>query len=269
VSRSAQRVAIAASAVLLWGGSPAARGDSGSPAGEAGAQHFLTAAVCDGSYERLEAQIVELTNARRRRAGLAPLTHDLRLAQAAEQQSIAMAAAGQLGHRVDGRSPSQRVRESGYRFAAVVENLAFQARSAREVVEGWMGSPAQRANLLSATFTQTGVGVACDRWGRPYVTQLLALPRSKEREAMAELQFSLRNSTAEPALIEIEGNGPAVPLEPRASSSFGASYLAVEPRVSVRAGDRTATFVPKDGGDYRLVRRSSGQIAVVAEASRR
>ncbi len=269
MSLSAGRIALVASAIHLLTCAPAApRSGTGAPAVEAKAPLVLTAAVCDGPYEQLEAQIVELVNARRRRAGLAPLTHSLRLAQAAEQRSIAMAAAGQLGHRVDRRSPSQRVRESGYRFTALAENLAFRARSAGEAVEGWIGSPGQRANLLSAAFTQTGVGVACDRWGQPYLTQLIALPRSPERDDLPELQFALRNSTAAPAHIEIEGSALALRLEPDASVSFTASYLAVEPRVTVEAGGRRTVFAPKDGGDYRLVRTSAGRFAVVADGPR-
>jgi uncharacterized protein YkwD len=38
-------------------------------------------------------------------------------------------------------------------------------------VKAWLASPEHRANMLSSSFTETGVGIARSSDGRTYVTQ--------------------------------------------------------------------------------------------------
>jgi uncharacterized protein YkwD len=43
---------------------------------------------------------------------------------------------------------------------------------------GWMTSAAHRANILSARFTETGVGMARSKSGRTYTAQVFGRPRT-------------------------------------------------------------------------------------------
>jgi uncharacterized protein YkwD len=51
------------------------------------------------------------------------------------------------------------------------ENVAYGQMSAKEVVDGWLGSPGHRRNI-EGNFRLTGIGLARDRNGRIYYTQI-------------------------------------------------------------------------------------------------
>ena len=107
-------------------------------------------------------RVVELVNAAR--AGCGPLATDERLARAAQGHADDMAAQGYCSHTsLDGRSFADRVRDAGHPRPGG-ENIAQGQRSAEEVHEAWMGSPAHRDNILNCDFTAIGVGVNTGAW---------------------------------------------------------------------------------------------------------
>jgi uncharacterized protein YkwD len=55
-------------------------------------------------------------------------------------------------------------------------------------LEGWWASPGHRANMLSADFDQTGIGVAVDRDGIFYLTQVFVQRPAVGAKAAAESQ---------------------------------------------------------------------------------
>jgi len=109
-------------------------------------------------------RVVELVNAARAEAGCGPLATDERLARAAQGHADDMAAQGYCSHTsLDGRSFADRVRDAGHPRPGG-ENIAQGQRSAEEVHEAWMGSPAHRDNILNCDFTAIGVGVNTGAW---------------------------------------------------------------------------------------------------------
>jgi uncharacterized protein YkwD len=66
-----------------------------------------------------------------------------------------------------GDTPLSRMRATGYIFSsrigyAVGENIAWATlwmASPKAIVGGWMATPEHRANILDATFRDTGIGV--------------------------------------------------------------------------------------------------------------
>ncbi|HEY8455886.1 MAG TPA: CAP domain-containing protein [Actinopolymorphaceae bacterium] len=109
-------------------------------------------------------RVVELVNAARAEAGCGPLATDERLARAAQGHADDMAAQGCFSHTsLDGRSFADRVRDAGHPRPGG-ENIAQGQRSAEEVHEAWMGSPAHRDNILNCDFTAIGVGVNTGAW---------------------------------------------------------------------------------------------------------
>jgi uncharacterized protein YkwD len=126
-----------------------------------------------------------LTNRERVRASLTPLRRNADLARVAQLQAEQMAAAGKLAHEVPGsRYPTlaSRMRLIGYQYRAVGENVAEGYTSGAALMAGWMTSPAHRANILSARYTETGVGMARARSGRTYTAQVFARPRTPATE---------------------------------------------------------------------------------------
>ena len=121
-----------------------------------------------------------LTNRERTRASLTPLRRNPELARAAQIHAEQMAAAGKLAHDLPGaRFPSlaSRLKVVGYAYRNVGENVAEGYTSGAALMAGWMTSAPHRANILSARYTETGVGMARSRTGRTYHAQVFARPR--------------------------------------------------------------------------------------------
>jgi uncharacterized protein YkwD len=132
-------------------------------------------------FTGIAAQVVNLTNAERTRAGLMAFRTSAQLGEAARIQADQVVAAGRLEHVVpDARYPTleNRLDAAGYRWRAAGENLAFGQPDAAAVVTTWMQSPGHRANILHTTFTEIGVAHLIDANGRPYYVQVFGRPAS-------------------------------------------------------------------------------------------
>lgn len=106
-----------------------------------------------------EQQVVELTNAERTKAGLAPLQIDSKLMAAAREKSQDMQTNNYFSHTSPTfGSPFDRLTALGISYKAAGENIAQGQRTPQEVVQGWMNSSGHRANILNANFTHIGVG---------------------------------------------------------------------------------------------------------------
>lgn len=123
----------------------------------------------DANLSNIRAATLCLVNRERTSRGESALKDDGQLQQAAQGHSESMAAKDYFEH--DGQSgdtPLSRMRSAGYIFSshigyAVGENIAWGTLSLatpKAIVAGWMASPGHRANILDATFRDTGVGVA-------------------------------------------------------------------------------------------------------------
>jgi uncharacterized protein YkwD len=97
--------------------------------------------------------------------GLGALRSSRPLAEAAEFHSRSMASRGFFAHESpDGSSFWKRVERfypsRGFRYWSAGENLAYgsPSMSADGAVRAWMGSPGHRANILSTSWSEIGIG---------------------------------------------------------------------------------------------------------------
>ncbi|NEC84507.1 CAP domain-containing protein [Streptomyces sp. SID12501] len=126
-----------------------------------------------GDLARTAAEVTELTNRERTRAGLPPLATDALLTRAAQAHSTDMVVRAFYSHTgPDGSQPWDRAAAAGSTRRTIGENIACGQRSAAEVVEGWMNSPGHRANILKREFTHIGIGFAGGGKAGTYWTQL-------------------------------------------------------------------------------------------------
>jgi uncharacterized protein YkwD len=132
-----------------------------------------------------EQKVIEGTNAYRRGKGLAALEADVRLILIAQAHARNMARQDKFGdsdkngHVLDGNGMEYRIRNGGYAFARVAENVGFEnVRSdpAAAMLEGWKLSPGHRRNMLLPDVTEIGVGAAQGKSGRWYFVQLFGRP---------------------------------------------------------------------------------------------
>jgi uncharacterized protein YkwD len=107
-------------------------------------------------------------NAERDRYGLPSLKLNRKLSEAARRHARDMVRRDYFGHdSLGGGTFLERIKRSGYLRGAhswtVGENLAWGSheRSApRAITEMWMNSPGHRANILSGSFREIGIGLA-------------------------------------------------------------------------------------------------------------
>lgn len=123
------------------------------------------------SLSDLEEEILFQVNKYRRSKGLSVLQMNSVIGTEAEKHSRNMASGRTaLSH----SGFSSRVKRISNQLGAVSqsgENVAAGQTSAKQVVNGWIHSPPHKANL-EGRFTLTGIGVAKDRTGRLFFTQL-------------------------------------------------------------------------------------------------
>lgn len=134
-----------------------------------------------------ETEVLEMINAERAAHGCQPLHVEARLTEAAERQSRQMVERHYFSHTApDGSTPGRRVKDAGYVYQMVGENIEVNSDVPEEVVDTWMNSPGHRENILMCAFKETGIAVAWQeddqpvagvpRGFRAYWTQVFAMP---------------------------------------------------------------------------------------------
>lgn len=159
-----------------------------------------------------EAQLVQLINQTRSQQGLAPLTVDERLTQAARKHTQLMAQHMALSHQFDGEPPPQtRFSNEGLPSNSSSENVALN-QSIPGAHDALMHSPPHRAAILDPNYNVLGIGVLQTDEGF-FVTEDFArkLPEMSEVEAEVVVQTALekyaRSNGFSPA-----GRRPQLPL---------------------------------------------------------
>ncbi|MEW2288097.1 CAP domain-containing protein [Streptomyces sp. NPDC047841] len=138
---------------------PASAAPSTAPASAAPAAPSSPAPTATASG--VTAEIVQLVNTERAKAGCQPLALNSTLTKAAQAHSDDMAAHQNMSHTgSDGSSPGDRITRAGYTWSSYGENVAYGYGTAQQVMDGWMSSPGHRANILNCGFKEIGVGLA-------------------------------------------------------------------------------------------------------------
>jgi uncharacterized YkwD family protein len=120
-----------------------------------------------------ENKVLELVNRERAKQGLQMLAGNSELTRVARKKCQDMINKNYFAHESPTYgSPFQMMEAEGIRFSAAGENIAKGQRSAEEVMSAWMNSPGHRSNIMSPAYTQLGVGMAKDKNGSLYWTQL-------------------------------------------------------------------------------------------------
>ena len=128
------------------------------------------------SDEQISQQLLDAINQERAKNQLKPLTSSSELAKSAQEHSDTM----QRGAFLSTKGESEqgvfaRMSSAGVKTTYIGENVlrlrAKPEKLAEEAVGVWMNTPADRKNLLSASFTRSGFGVSRSPDGDYYITQ--------------------------------------------------------------------------------------------------
>ena len=113
----------------------------------------------DGVVRAYETEVIRLVNDIRVQYGLKALTENWELSRVARYNSQDMRDRGYFSHTSPTYgSPFDMMRAFGLSYRSAGENIAYGYRTPAAVVTAWMNSSGHRENILSAKYTQIGVG---------------------------------------------------------------------------------------------------------------
>ena len=219
---------------------------------------------------KVEAAIVELTNAFRKEQGLGEVHPNAVLRKAAEDFARYLARTDTFSHTADSRQPADRAKAAGYDYCMIAENLAsnldsrgFETRQlARDAVEGWKGSPGHRKNMTQPHATETAVAVAKAPGEEKYLSvQLFGRP------AALRYEFRVKNTSEIPVAytlgersFTIDGRRTITHTE---CSPGRLSFVSAGSWLSKQT--LSAAYAIKAGGTYLIEPQRQGKGLVIAE----
>jgi uncharacterized protein YkwD len=141
------------------------------------------AATWDPSWVAFEDEVLRLSNQYRQAGAVCdttsyppvpPLAPNAALRCSARLHSKDMQDRNYFSHTTpDGVTFDQRISQAGYRWRALGENIALGYSTPQSVVQGWMQSPGHCQNIMSAAFSELGVGFYGDnRWTQDFGSPL-------------------------------------------------------------------------------------------------
>ncbi|MEI6596799.1 MAG: CAP domain-containing protein [bacterium] len=102
-------------------------------------------------------EIIALTNKEREAAGLNTLIANQLLTQAAILKGKAILESQTFSHAIDDKKFSSWIRDAGYDYSYVGENLAIDFVASESIMEAWKNSPSHKKNLLSPYYKEIGI----------------------------------------------------------------------------------------------------------------
>ncbi len=120
---------------------------------------------------QISQQVLDLVNQERKKAGLKPLGLNTSLSKMAMDKAQDMINNNYFDHQSPTYgSPFDMMRAYGITYHSAGENIAKGQTSATEVMNQWMNSPGHRANILSNSFTQIGIGYYNGAWVQEFIS---------------------------------------------------------------------------------------------------
>ena len=105
-------------------------------------------------------EVIRLTNEKRAQNGLAPVSLNSTLSQAAQAKAADMLNKDYWAHVApDGTQPWKFFLDFGYRYRFAGENLARDFTNPSSAVDAWMASPSHKENMLNPKYKEIGVAV--------------------------------------------------------------------------------------------------------------
>lgn len=103
--------------------------------------------------------LIELTNNEREKEGLNKLTANQLLAKAAHEKADAIINNQTFQHNIKDKKFSSWIRDAGYQYSYVGENLAMDFSSCEGIMKAWSESELHKKNILNPRFTEIGMAV--------------------------------------------------------------------------------------------------------------
>lgn len=227
----------------------------------------------DATLFRSEMQTLYLVNLQRRQAGLAPLAWNAEMTESARwfaRDAVEALGPGYCGHSDSlGRNSGQRIRDAGYiGYGSTAENAMCGYLPPENTVQGWLNSPAHRANMLNPDMREFGAGYYRNAAGTGYVVLDLAYDRDYAPVVIDDEALTTVDRTVRLYIYDQDtgdgwgGVGPTLEMMISNSSDFaGAQWepYAAEKDWTLDAGEGWRTVYVKS-------RDRLGQVTVVHDS---
>lgn len=150
-------------------------------------------------------KIIELTNLLREKQGLNTLNANQLLTKAAFDKADSIFEEQVFGHTINGQSFSTWVKNTGYDYKTVGENLAIDFVSSEGAMKAWMDSPSHKKNVLNPEFKEIGIAVKNQSFeGKDsiLIVQLFGAPKiSSPKEILTEENSTQSKSLNDPSMF--------------------------------------------------------------------
>lgn len=135
------------------------------------ASHAGAASKKENNDTAIQNAILVYVNEYRQKQGLSPLKMNRHIVIEAKKHSTDMADHSiPFGHQ-NFMSRIKRLHTQIKHSNAGAENVAYNYKSAQDVVKNWLRSPGHKANI-DGNYNLTGIGIARDQKGKIYFTQI-------------------------------------------------------------------------------------------------
>jgi uncharacterized YkwD family protein len=132
-----------------------------------------TPAPTTGEFSAYQQEVLNIVNKERTSRGLSALKLSSEVSKVATIKSQDMIDKGYFDHNSPTYgSPFDMMKKFGITYRAAGENIAMGQRTPQDVMTAWMNSDGHRKNILNSSFTEIGIGIAKDKNGRLYWTQM-------------------------------------------------------------------------------------------------
>jgi uncharacterized protein YkwD len=132
-----------------------------------------TVRVAPAKVVSMADEILQYINTYRRKKGLPPMAMNAVMSAEAQKHSENMAARRTTFGHNGFQHRYKRISSALNGISGVGENVAMGSKTAKEAVDNWLTSSMHKKNIEGA-YNLTGIGVAADKKGTLYFTQLFA-----------------------------------------------------------------------------------------------
>jgi len=109
-------------------------------------------------------KLIELTNQERSKYGLTELKENELLKKAAEAKAHDIISQQKFSHNFSDKKFSAWIKETGYKYSIVGENLAVNFTSSEPLFNAWLASPTHKKNILHEDYLEIGVASLSGDW---------------------------------------------------------------------------------------------------------
>jgi len=139
--------------------------------------------------------ILKLVNNEREKVGLTPLSINSKLQESAEAKAKYLLDNNLFDHNTKDKNFSLWIKEAGYKYSIIGENLATDFYSDEEVVNAWIKSSGHKENILN-NYTETGISVQ-EKNGKILIVQIFGRPDTSP----VEIEQTIGNHISECLII--------------------------------------------------------------------